>query len=305
MTRSLSRVLAGGLLLLAAFSSPVPAGAQPVYAPVIDLDKDAPEAWALRYFTAASLFTGAGPAEIKAPGSIDFGLEAIWVPSLDREQRTVGYGGLKEEELNRSPLWARLKASIALPGGFVAELGYIPPLEIDGVKANLFAVAIARQVYQSGPFALGLRLHAQRGKAKGDFTCKEGKDHLFPPGSPQNEFGCDAPSNDEVRLDSTGIQLAAGYQLAGGTQLHAGVSWSRMDVEFQVDALTFGFRDLTLLKNEADALTLEAGATWSLGSRAKLGLVAAYTPLDITRPGQDQKDDSLLHAKAIFSVPLR
>lgn len=305
MKRRLRQIFAGGPLLLAAFFFPAgPAGAQ-VYAPVIDLEKDAPEAWALRYFTAASLFGGAGPAESKAPGKVELGLETIWVPSLDREQRTVGYGGLKEEELNRSPVWARLRAAIGLPGGFVAEVGYIPPLEIDGVKANLVAAAIARRIYQSGDFALGLRVHAQRGKAKGDFTCKEGQDHLFPPGSPQNEFGCNAPSRDEVRLDSTGVELAAGYRLQSGPRLHAAIGWSRMDVEFQVDAQTFGFRDRTLLKNEGDAITFAAGAIFDLDSRASLALEAAYTPLDITRPGKTQENDPLLHAKAVLRVPLR
>lgn len=298
------KLLGGGLLLLLAAS--FSAGAQETFAPVTELRSDAPETWALRYFTSASLFTGAGGSDRRDSGSIDLGLEAIWVPSLDQEQRTVGYGGFKEEELNRSPLWARLRASVALPAGFAAEVGIIPPLEIDGVKANLFALALSRQIFESGPFSLGLRLHLQRGKAKGDFTCKEGKDHLFPPGSEQNAFGCEAPSKDEVSLDSTGLELSAAYDLEGRKpKLHAAVSYNRMDVKFQVDALTFGIHDRSLLKNEGDTLTFAAGATWKVGGRARLGFEALYAPLDIKRPGQEREDDPLLHARALLRIPLR
>lgn len=304
--RRIPRLLGGGLLMLAAFSTPSSARAQEIYAPVIELEDDAPETWALRYFTSASLFTGAGSAETRDPGSIGIALETIWVPSLDQEQRTVGYGGLKEEELNRSPVWARLRATVALPAGFAVELGIIPPVEIDGVKANLFALALSRQIVERGPFALGLRLHLQRGKAQGDFTCKEGEDHLFPPGSEQNAFGCEAPSKDEVSLDSTGLELSASLDLEGKKPtLHAALSYNRIDVDFQVDALTFGINDRSLLKNEGDTLTFAAGATWQVGARASLGFEALYAPLDIKRPGQEREDDPLLHARALLRIPLR
>lgn len=303
MTTALLR-LAGPVaaLLLGAAA----AGAQETFSPVTELEDNAPETWALRYFTSASLFTSAGAGERRDAGAIDAGLETIWVPSLDQEQRTVGYGGQKEEELNRSPVWARLRAGVALPAGFYAEVGYVPPVEIDGVKANLFAVALERNLVESGSFTLGLRLHLQRGKAEGDFTCKKGKDHLFPPGSPQNLFGCEAPSKDEVRLNSTGLELKAAYDLEGSKPtLHAAVSYNRLDVEFQVDALTFGVHDRSLLKNEGDTLTFAAGATWQIRGRARLGFEALYAPLEIERPGQTEEDDPLLHARALLSLPLR
>ena len=71
------------------------------------LDFDEPEAWALKYFTAVSLLTSLGGVEVREPWSIEVGLELTSVPHLDREQRTVGFGGFKEEDLNRSPVSAR------------------------------------------------------------------------------------------------------------------------------------------------------------------------------------------------------
>ncbi len=294
------------LLVLALLPAASAAEAQETFAPTIQLDSDAPEAWALRYFTSASLFTGWGPEKRRASGAIDFAVETIWVPSLDAEQRRVGYGGFKEEELNRAPVWARLRAGIALPAGFEAEIGYIPPLEIEGVKANLVSLALSRRIYEKGPWALGLRLHLQRGNVRGDFTCKKGGDHLFPAGSPENAFGCEAPSKDEVKLDSTGLELSGSVDLGGKKpNLYAAVSWNQMDVEFQVDALTFGFHDRTLLKNKGDTVTFTTGATWALRGRTSLGFEILYAPLEIQRPGKEQETDALLNARAVFRVPLR
>lgn len=292
-------------IVLALFLGAPLAKAQDIYNPVTQLPAEAPETWAMRYFASASLFTAAGTTEPSSRGAIDFGLETIWVPSLDEEQRRVGFGGYKEEELNRAPVWARLRASFALGAGFKAELGYIPPVDIDGVKANLISLALGRQLLEKGPWSLAARLHLQRGKAKGDFTCKEGKDHLFPPG-PQNPFGCEAPSNDEVTLDSTGLELAASVELGGGKNtLFGAVSLNRLETEFQVDAFTFGFHDLSRLENEGNTVTYSAGATWTLGGRRSLALEALYTPLDVKRPDQEKESDSLLHARIVFRVPLR
>lgn len=296
----ISRMLVIGLLLLAPAIQ-----AQEVLNPVTVLPAEAPEVWAMRYFASASLFTAAGKNGSPTRGRIDFGLETIWVPSLDEEQKRVGFGGFKEEELNRAPAWARLRAGFGLGAGFEAELGYIPPVEIDGVEANLFSFALGRQLVQKGPWSLGARLHLQRGLAKGDFTCKEGADHLFPPG-PQNPFGCEAPSKDEVKLDSTGIELTGSVELGGGKNtLFAAVSVNRLETEFQVDALTFGFRDLSLLKNQGNTVTYSAGATWALGGKRSLAIEALYAPLDVKRPNQDEENDPLLHARAVFRVPLR
>ena len=152
---------------------------------------------------------------------------------------------------------------------------------------------------------MGLRLHLQRGKVKGDLTCKEGGDHLFPPG-PQNPFGCEAPSKDEVKLDSTGLELAGSLQLEGRKpRLHAALSYNQLDVEFQVDARTFGFHDRSRLENEGHTFSFATGATWALRGKTSLGIEVQYAPLDVTRPGKSQEDDSLLNARAVFRLPLR
>ena len=52
----------------------------------------------------------------------------------------MGLGGAKQEDLNKSPVFGRLRLTLGLPGGFVADLGYTPPLSIRGTRArDLFA----------------------------------------------------------------------------------------------------------------------------------------------------------------------
>lgn len=288
------------LLLIAAWSL-VAAGAaaQEVIDPIVDLDFERPESWAMAYFTSAGLFTSLGVNEPRPAGSFQLGAEVIWVPELDEEQRRVGYGGFKEEDINRSPVWARLRARVSLPAGFALEAGWIPPVEIDGVEANLVSLALDRRIFTVEPWSLGLRVHAQRGTAEGDFTCRAGGDHLFPPGSPQNAFGCEAPSADEVELNYWGGELLLGHQRqAEGAAFFAGLSYNRLDTQFQVNALTFGFLDRTLLRSEGDTLTWMLGADLPLGGPFRLALAAQYTQLEILRPGQDLEDDSLLHLRA-------
>src|SRR5690348_960749 len=68
-----------------------------------ELDRRRPEAWAMRYFAAATLSTGVGIPVSRRRGDFDLGLEADSIPYLSTEQRTVGFHGTKVEDLNRSP----------------------------------------------------------------------------------------------------------------------------------------------------------------------------------------------------------
>src|SRR5437868_5004096 len=75
------------------------------------LNFDSPEAWALKYFTSATLMSGLAPPiprlEQRHTGSITFGLEAGWMPRLNAERARVGFTGQKQEDLNKIPGLAR------------------------------------------------------------------------------------------------------------------------------------------------------------------------------------------------------
>lgn len=297
------RVLVLGLLALCLAG---PVMAQQVIDFQQDLDFDEPEAWAMKYFTSISLLTSLGAVETLEPGGFELGFEAMQIPHLDQEQRTVGFGGFKEEDLNRAPISGRLRLRVGLPKGFGLTLGLIPPLEVQGLEASLISLAIDKVIYERDAFSLGLRAYGQVGETKGDLTCSE-EDASFPLGSPENSFGCREPSNDEVTMDYFGIELVGAYRFQGdrAPTLHAGIAGNRLDMEFQVDALTFDFRDRSLLFADGETLSLTAGATWKILERAKLGFEVFYSPLSVERLGQERESDDLLHARVQLRYRVR
>jgi hypothetical protein len=144
--------------------------ASPLSAQVIDdveeLDWDRPEAWAMKFFSSVSLLTGLGPPRAREPWSFEIGLELDTIPHLDEDQRRVGFGGAKVEDLNRLPVFARPRLTIGLPAKISLDVAWVPPVELRGVQSNLFSVALERPVYSTGPWTLGVRVYGQIGGAR-------------------------------------------------------------------------------------------------------------------------------------------
>src|SRR4029077_19162194 len=91
------------------------------------IDPDRPEAWAMNYFTSVSLLAGLGPPSRKKFGSIHLGVELGWIPMLSKSQSKVGFNGVKEEDLNKAPIFGRPRLTLGLPWDFAAVLSYVPP----------------------------------------------------------------------------------------------------------------------------------------------------------------------------------
>jgi hypothetical protein len=87
------------------------------------LDRDHPEAWAMFYFTSATMFTGFGTPRVREPGSIELGLELDWLPHLSKSDRTVGFDGTKEEGLNKSSVFGRASLTFGLRHRLALSLG--------------------------------------------------------------------------------------------------------------------------------------------------------------------------------------
>ena len=148
-----------------------PASAQEIIAFNEHLDSHRPEAWAMNYFTSITLFSGLSVPRSRELGSIEIAAEAGWIPFLSKGERTVGFNGTKEEDLNHSPVFARPRVTIGLPWRAALTLSYVPPLRIAGLKPHLFAFALERPLYERDPITVGLRFYGQVGKVKGPITC--------------------------------------------------------------------------------------------------------------------------------------
>jgi hypothetical protein len=270
---------------------------------VEELDWDRPEAWAMKFFNSASLLTGLGPPRPREPWSLEIGLELDSIPRLTEDQQRVGFGGVKVEDLNRLPVFLRPRLTIGLPARWSLDLAYVPPIEVRGVKSNLFALGIERPVYSAGAWTLGVRFYGQLGEVEGDFTCTA-EEASHPPGPPDNIWGCEAPSEDEVSLNYVGAAFTGAYRYRK-TDFHWGLAANYMDMEFQVDAITDGILDRTLLLADGWTWSFNSGASWRLGGRMSLAVELFYSPLSVVRPPSTRvENDPLFNVRTMLRIGL-
>ena len=207
-------------LALAAALAPASATAQILIEASERLADDRPEAWAANRATAASLMTGFGDAT-PAPGTWRVAAELAQVPHLDAAQRRVGFNGNKVEDLNKAPVFGRLRVIRGLPHGFAVELGWTPPVRHRGARAeDLVAVALSKRWALGDTVALTARAFGQHGDITGDITCPArlaGIDDFA-----VNPYGCQAPSRDRVSLHHHGLELG----IAAGVRRQLGGHWS-------------------------------------------------------------------------------
>ncbi len=274
---------------------------------VEQMDFERPEAWALSFLSSVTALTSLGPVTATEAGSVELGFEVLQVPHLDTRQRTVGFNGQKEEDLNRTPVVGRLRATLGLPADIALTIGWVPPVEVDGARPDLWSLAIARPFWQTEQSSYGWRLHGQRGEVTGSLTCTEG-DIANPVGAPGNVFGCEALSDDATSFDYYGLELVGAHRLVRSDRLwlHYGASYQELDLEFQVNARTFGVQDNTLLLADGSTWSLSLGVTAKASERAHVSLEAFWSPLDVVRSKSGPlESDDVFNLRGLLRVKLR
>jgi hypothetical protein len=299
----LSLTLGAGVALLLAAS----ATAQPVVNPTEHLSFDRPEAWALKYFTSATLLGGVDTPQAPAPGSVSLGLELGWLPSLSTTQRIVGFNGTKPEDLNKAPLFFRPRVTIGLPQRFALTVAVVPPMRMFGVKPRLLAVAVDRPVWETSAWSVGVRAAGQIGTVEGAYTCPASV-LGFAPGSAGNLYGCQAQSSDTASLRFASGAVNVAYRPAASPKLspHAAVAINYMDVGFQVDALTFGYLDRTHYLSRGATFSASGGLTYSLTRQLAAGVDLFYTPLLVQRvTAGATRNEGFFNIRALLVYRLR
>jgi hypothetical protein len=247
-----------------------------------DLAADTPEAWAMRYLAGTTLMTSFGETAKLAPWRWNAALDLGSIPRLGDAQQRVGFGGSKEEDLNKSPAFGRLRLALGMPGDWVAELGYTPPLEINGSRArDVVALAAGKRVVERDDFTLSVRALAQAGRVQGDITCPARFAGSTDPA--QNPVGCRSPSQDTFTANYYGADATLGWA-AGPWSWHAGAGIARTRLSVQVDAELATIHDRSHLASSGNLPWFTIGARHEFSPRWSLAAELLYVPLDVRRP---------------------
>jgi hypothetical protein len=303
------RFILATLVIASLFSGPAEAqggGTGPIVLDDIErIAFDRPEAWTLKYFTSVSILSGLGTPVATTPGTLDVSLEGGYVPSLDEEQRRVGFIGSKVEDLNRTSLFGRVRITLGLPGNFSLTVGVVPPIELDGVTPRLLGVAVGRPIFDSSSWRLGIRLHGQMGAIEGDLTCPRSIAGLSD--SQLNPDDCLEPSSDEAQQNYIGLEVSATPKIWGGRwQPHVALSANYLDLEFQVGARYSAFLDETLLLTDGYTYSIAAGVGYAASKRLEISGEFFYSPLDVVRsPSLGAETDGLFNARLLLRHRLR
>ena len=259
---------------------------------------DSPEGWGMSYMSAASLNLSDSFPTSMAFGEIVLTGELSNIPKLNREQQKIGFGGLKYEELNKSPVFGRGKLKIGFYWDSVLEVSYTPPLELKGAKPkNLWGIALSKQVINNDKLNLGLRYYNLSGKAVADVTCsqKTVNQPLYTAGNPS---GCISTSKDKIDLGHQGFEII----LASKNPVLNFSPWvsfatTKIDSSVRIDAQLELSREIAYVSTEGTLSTLNFGLNYPLSDKWVLNLGTSYTPLDANRPTLAGGDDDFWNIK--------
>lgn len=176
-----------------------------------------------------------GPARAPAPpapGVVEVGLEVSAIPTVDSATRTPTICRPGKGPENTDLLFAlfRPRVLLGLPGGMALELSWIPPIRVNGVKANLFGFALGKALGIGERATVGLRAHGTFGEIRAPVTCPE--QALDDPDSAC--YG-GTESDDRYQPNIFGGDVTAAIRLAGGTlRPYLGAGYNRLEPRFQV-----------------------------------------------------------------------
>lgn len=253
---------------------------------------DSPEGWAMGWVTASTVMAAGGATPSLAAGDVQIGVDLGSVPWLDEDQQRVGFGGFKDEDLNKSPVFGRLRGWLGLPAGLVFELAWTPPLRVDGARPeDLFAAALGRRLWEGTRSQLSARLHGQVGRARGDVTCP--RDIAGSADPFVNPFRCIEASDDRIDLRYHALDATLGHDGPVGTQAHVTLGVVRFEPRARVNARSPTLRSVPRLSTRGSAPYLAAGITGNVAADWELGAEALWLPLEVRREaGGEAEEDA-------------
>jgi hypothetical protein len=226
-----------------------------------------PEAQTMGTKSVAIAFTPTrGPGHTTA-GRVELGLGVLTVPEVNQDALAPTTCGSGESLSNTNQLVvaAQPRVRVGLGKGFAAEAGWIPPIGVNGVSANIVGLgADWSSPPMGGVLIANLSLNASFGTVKGSFTCDD-KDVL----NPANSCYQGTPSDDSFMPAVYGADLTLGASLSKGTvRPYLGGGYTRLMPTFQVNFTNrLGIVDDNRVEATLNAAAIFGGLTWELARR--------------------------------------
>jgi hypothetical protein len=224
---------------------------------------------------AKTLATFAVPLAFSRGGAPDLlsgftaGLELASLPKVSDATATptICRPGKGPEDANLLVAIPRPRLGMPLPFGLILQASWVPPLRVNGVKANLFGISVEKAFGRLDGLVAAVRAHATFGSVHAPITCD---DQAL--ADPASECFGGTRSDDRLSPNILGLDVAVGGSLAGGRlRPYGGAGYNRLQPRFQVNFTNrFGELDNRRVEVDLDRLVLFGGATWQVAGR--LGL---------------------------------
>ncbi len=211
---------------------------------------------------------GFGPLAAPAPtrpGALRITLEGTYLPKLDSATRTATVCRPGKGPENTDLIFAvpRPRVAIGLPGGLLLEASWIPPVRLNGVKANVGAIALGRGfAVGNGPMTAGIRLHTTFGLVEAPITCDDAA-----LADPASECFQGTRSNDKYHPTMFGAEGSLGWRFGGGrVRPYLGGGVNLLRPRFEVGFTNrFGSTDSTRVEVNLTRAVLFGGVMWQAG----------------------------------------
>jgi len=214
-----------------------------------------------------------------APRTWRLGLEVSTLPNVDDETATPTEcrPGKGPENTDLLPALFRPRVAVRLGAGVLLDASWIPPVRVNGVKSNLFGVALGWSGAVGRNLTIGARAHGTFGEVNAPITCAE--EALEDPTSECFE-GTESDDSYKPNIFGADVRLGLGTT-ESRVHPYAGVGYSRLQPRFQVNFTnSAGQLDDRKVSVDLNRLAVFGGLSWRLGESLGLAGEIYSTPSD-------------------------